>query len=167
VSDPDAKYPTDDHGARLEQIVAEGDPIRAANRFMRKGIAMPAPLVARMTVMPTFKKFAANGLTLRFDYAALGEPTCTAGRPRPGNGDGHLSQLGPLGQQDLPRPQARLRGTSRGAPDSHPARAPGAEPQRLPERDRAGAGAGSGWVRGGAGGACSPDVVRTVFLVCA
>jgi hypothetical protein len=47
--------------------------MRAAKHFMRNGIGMPAPLVAAMTLMPTFKKFAANGLTLTFDHAALGE----------------------------------------------------------------------------------------------
>lgn len=72
-TDPNAKYPAEDYGARLEQIVAEGDPMRAARHFMRNGIGMPAPLVSVMTLMPMFKKFAANGLTLTFDLAALGE----------------------------------------------------------------------------------------------
>jgi pimeloyl-ACP methyl ester carboxylesterase len=40
---------------------------------MRNGIGMPAPLVAVMALMPMFRKFAANGLTLTFDHAALGE----------------------------------------------------------------------------------------------
>jgi pimeloyl-ACP methyl ester carboxylesterase len=72
-TDPDAKHPTDDYGARLEQIVAEGNPVRAAKHFMRNAIGMPRPLVAAMTLMPMFKTFAANGLTLPFDYAALGD----------------------------------------------------------------------------------------------
>jgi pimeloyl-ACP methyl ester carboxylesterase len=72
-TDPEAKNPTDDYGARLEQIVAEGDPMRAAKHFMRSGIGMPGPVVALMSLMPTFRKFAANGLTLTFDHAALGE----------------------------------------------------------------------------------------------
>jgi pimeloyl-ACP methyl ester carboxylesterase len=72
-TDPDAKYPADDYGARLEQIVAEGNPMRAAKHFMRNGIGMPGPLVAVMKLMPMFKRFAANGLTLTFDYAALGD----------------------------------------------------------------------------------------------
>jgi pimeloyl-ACP methyl ester carboxylesterase len=72
-TDPDAKYPVDDYGARLEQIVAEGDSMRAAKHFMRNGIGMPGPLVAAMSLMPGFRKFAANGLTLTFDLAALGE----------------------------------------------------------------------------------------------
>ena len=72
-TDPDAKYPTDDYGERLEQVVADGDPLRAAKLFMRSGIGMPAPLVGVMSLMPGFRKFAANGLTLTFDYAALGE----------------------------------------------------------------------------------------------
>ncbi len=79
-TDPNAKYPADDYGARLEQIVADGDPMRAAKHFMRNGIGMPAPLVAVMTVMPTFRKFGANGLTLPFDHAALGEHNMQ-GRP--------------------------------------------------------------------------------------
>jgi pimeloyl-ACP methyl ester carboxylesterase len=72
-TDPEAKYPTDDYGARLEQIVAEGNAMRAARHFMRNGIGMPAPLVGLMTLMPMFRRFAANGLTLPFDHAALGE----------------------------------------------------------------------------------------------
>ena len=47
--------------------------MRAARHFLRNGIGMPGPLVAVMSRMPMFKKFAANGLTLTFDYAALGD----------------------------------------------------------------------------------------------
>jgi len=72
-TDPDAKYPADDYGARLEQIVASGDTMRAAKQFMRNGVGIPAPMVAVMPLMPMFKAFAANGLTLTFDYAALGD----------------------------------------------------------------------------------------------
>ncbi len=72
-TDPEATHPVDDYGARLEQIVSEGDPMRAAKHFMRNGIGMPAPLVAVMSMTPMFRKFAANGLTLTFDYAALGD----------------------------------------------------------------------------------------------
>lgn len=72
-TDPDAKYPTEDYGTRLDEIVAEGNPHRAARHFMRNGIGMPAPLVPVMAAMPMFRKFARNGLTLPFDYAALGE----------------------------------------------------------------------------------------------
>lgn len=79
-TDPEAKYPTEDYGARLEEIVAEGNPMRAAKHFMRNGIGMPGPLVTAMTLMPMFRKFAANGLTLTFDYAALGDQNMH-GRP--------------------------------------------------------------------------------------
>ncbi len=79
-TDPDAKYPRDDYGARLEQIVAEGNPMRAAKHFMRNAIGLPTPLVAAMPLMPGFSKFAANGLTLTFDYAALGDQNMH-GRP--------------------------------------------------------------------------------------
>src|SRR5581483_7502296 len=72
-TDPEAKYPTDDYGSRLQEIVAAGDPARAAKHFMRAGIGMPARVVAVMSLMPNFRKFAANGLTLPFDLAALGE----------------------------------------------------------------------------------------------
>jgi pimeloyl-ACP methyl ester carboxylesterase len=72
-TDPDAKYPADDYGERLQQIVAEGDPMRAAKHFMRNAIGMPRPLVPLMTLMPMFRSFAANGLTLTFDHAALGD----------------------------------------------------------------------------------------------
>jgi pimeloyl-ACP methyl ester carboxylesterase len=72
-TDPNAKYPADDYGARLERIVASGDRVAAAKHFMRNAVGMPAPLVAVMSLLPIFKKFAANGLTLTFDYAALGD----------------------------------------------------------------------------------------------
>ncbi len=72
-TDPDAKYPTDDYGQRLQEIVAEGDPLRAAKHFMRNGIGMPRAFVGVMGLMPMFRKFAANGLTLPFDHAALGD----------------------------------------------------------------------------------------------
>lgn len=72
-TDPAAKYPTDDYGTRLDEIVAQGNPTRAAKYFMRAGIGLPAPVVSVMTLMPTFRQFAANGLTLPFDYAALGD----------------------------------------------------------------------------------------------
>jgi len=79
-TDSGAKYPTDDYGERLEQIVAEGNPTRAAKHFMRNGVGMPGPLAAVMTPMPMFRKFASNGLTLTFDYAALGDQNMH-GRP--------------------------------------------------------------------------------------
>jgi pimeloyl-ACP methyl ester carboxylesterase len=72
-TDPEAKYPTDDYGARLEEIVASGDSMAAAKHFMRKGIGMPAPAVAVMSLLPMFRRFAANGHTLMFDYLALGD----------------------------------------------------------------------------------------------
>src|SRR5436190_1737910 len=72
-TDPDAKYPTDDYGARLDQIVAAGDRAAAAKHFMRNGVGLPGPLVAVMSLLPMFKGFAVNGLTLPFDYAALGD----------------------------------------------------------------------------------------------
>lgn len=72
-TDPTAKYPADDYGARLEQIVASGDPTAAAKYFMRNGLGLPRPLVAVMPLMPAFRSFAANGHTLMFDHAALGD----------------------------------------------------------------------------------------------
>jgi pimeloyl-ACP methyl ester carboxylesterase len=72
-TDPNAKYPTDDYGARLDQIVATGDRARAAKHFMRSAVGMPGPAVALMSLMPMFKRFAINGHTLPFDYAALGD----------------------------------------------------------------------------------------------
>ena len=79
-TDPDAKYPLDDYGARLDEIVARGDAMGAARHFMRNGIGMPGALVRVMPLMPTFKRFAANALTLPFDYAALGDHNMR-GRP--------------------------------------------------------------------------------------
>lgn len=72
-TDPSAKYPTDDYGAKLDRIVATGDRMAAAKHFMRSGVGIPAPMVAVMTLMPMFKSFAVNGHTLPFDYAALGD----------------------------------------------------------------------------------------------
>ena len=72
-TDPDAKYPADDYGARLAEIVASGDRRAAAKHFMRNGVGMPAPLVALMARLAMFQPFAANALTLTFDYAALGD----------------------------------------------------------------------------------------------
>jgi pimeloyl-ACP methyl ester carboxylesterase len=72
-TDPDAKYPADDYGARLDQFVAAGDRTGAAKHFMRNAVGIPGPLVAVMSLLPMFKQFAANGHTLTFDYAALGD----------------------------------------------------------------------------------------------
>jgi pimeloyl-ACP methyl ester carboxylesterase len=72
-TDPTAKYPADDYGARLDQIVAAGDRTAAARHFMRNAVGIPAPVAAVMSLMPMFKSFAVNGLTLTFDYAALGD----------------------------------------------------------------------------------------------
>ena len=52
----------------------------AARHFLRHGIGMPGPMVAVMSRMPMFRKFGANGLTLTFDYAALGDQNMH-GRP--------------------------------------------------------------------------------------
>jgi pimeloyl-ACP methyl ester carboxylesterase len=72
-TDPDAKYPADDYGQRLERIIATGDRTAAAKHFMRNGVGIPAPIVAVMSLMPMFKRFAVNGHTLMFDYDALGD----------------------------------------------------------------------------------------------
>jgi pimeloyl-ACP methyl ester carboxylesterase len=72
-TDPDAKYPADDYGARLDQLVAAGDRTGAAKHFMRNAVGLPRSLVAVMSLLPMFRAFAANGLTLPFDYAALGD----------------------------------------------------------------------------------------------
>jgi pimeloyl-ACP methyl ester carboxylesterase len=72
-TDPAAKYPAEDYGARLREIVASGDGKAAAKHFMRNGVGMPGIAVALMTKLPVFKSFQANGLTLTFDYEALGD----------------------------------------------------------------------------------------------
>lgn len=72
-TDPEAKYPRDDYGTRLSEIVAAGDARRAARHFLRSAIGLPAPMVAILGLMPGFRRFAANGLTLTFDLEALGE----------------------------------------------------------------------------------------------
>ncbi len=72
-TDLTAKLPADDYGARLDQIVAAGDRTGAAKHFMRNAVGIPGPFVSVMSLLPMFKSFAANGLTLTFDYAALGD----------------------------------------------------------------------------------------------
>lgn len=72
-TDPSARYPADDYGAELDRVVAQGDPMAAAKVFMRRGVGIAAPMVAAMTLMPMFRGFARNGLTLPFDYAVLGD----------------------------------------------------------------------------------------------
>ena len=71
-TDPEAKYPFDDYGARLDEIVASGDSMAAAKHFMRN-VGIPGPMVGVMTLLPMFRRFGATGLTLPFDYAALGD----------------------------------------------------------------------------------------------
>jgi pimeloyl-ACP methyl ester carboxylesterase len=72
-TDPAAIHPLDDYGSTLDEIVATGDAMAAAKHFMRSAIGLPGPMVTVMSLLPTFKRFAANGLTLPFDLAALGE----------------------------------------------------------------------------------------------
>jgi pimeloyl-ACP methyl ester carboxylesterase len=72
-TDRRAKYPTDDYGKRLDQIIADGDRTAAARHFMRNAVGIPGPLVAVISRLPMFKEFGANGHTLMFDYAALGD----------------------------------------------------------------------------------------------
>jgi pimeloyl-ACP methyl ester carboxylesterase len=72
-TDPDAKYPLDDYVPKLMEIVATGDAAAASKHFMRSAIGMPGPAVAVMSLLPMFKRFAANGLTLPSDFEALGE----------------------------------------------------------------------------------------------
>jgi pimeloyl-ACP methyl ester carboxylesterase len=79
-TDPNAKAPTDDYGEKLERLVASGDRAGAAKHFMRSAVGLPGPMVAVMSALPFFKPFAANGHTLTFDYAALGDDNMH-GRP--------------------------------------------------------------------------------------
>jgi pimeloyl-ACP methyl ester carboxylesterase len=72
-TDRDAKHPADDYGTRLYELVEDGDSAGAARHFMRNAVGLPAPAVAVMSLVPMFKRFAANGLTLPFDYEALGD----------------------------------------------------------------------------------------------
>lgn len=72
-TDPAPKHPADDYGPRLYELVEAGDAAGAAKLFMRSAVGLPAPAVAVMSLLPMFKRFAANGLTLPFDYEALGD----------------------------------------------------------------------------------------------
>jgi pimeloyl-ACP methyl ester carboxylesterase len=71
-TDPDAKFPRDDYAARLEPLLAADDRMGAAKHFLRN-VGMPGPMVSVMARTPMFKRFAANGHTLMFDYLALGD----------------------------------------------------------------------------------------------
>lgn len=71
-TDPSAKFPDDDYAAKLEPLIAAGDRNGAAKLFMRN-VGMPGPMVGVMSLVPMFKRFAANGHTLMFDYLALGD----------------------------------------------------------------------------------------------
>jgi pimeloyl-ACP methyl ester carboxylesterase len=70
--DPNDKMPSADYGQLLDELVAAGDSVGAAKHFMRNAIGIPGPLVALMGLMPMFKQFAASGLTLPYDWAAIG-----------------------------------------------------------------------------------------------
>lgn len=70
--DPNDKVPSADYGQRLDELVAAGDRMGAAKHFMRSAIGIPAPVVALMGLLPMFKQFAASGLTLPYDWAAIG-----------------------------------------------------------------------------------------------
>ena len=107
-TDPTARYPTNDDGARLEESVATGDRTAAAKAFMRNGVGLPRSLVAVMPRMPMFKKLAANGHTLTFDYVALGDHNMHVAPARRGVGGRHLSDVGRLWDEDGGRAQALI-----------------------------------------------------------
>lgn len=71
-TDPTAKFPRDDYGARLEPLIAADDRMGAAQHFLRN-VGMPGPIVTVMSLLPMFKRFGANGHTLMFDYLPLGD----------------------------------------------------------------------------------------------
>jgi pimeloyl-ACP methyl ester carboxylesterase len=71
-TDPTATFPRDDYAARLEPLIAADDRMGAAKHFLRN-VGMPGPIVTVMSRVPMFKRFAANGHTLMFDYLALGD----------------------------------------------------------------------------------------------
>jgi pimeloyl-ACP methyl ester carboxylesterase len=72
---PEAKRPTPDYGARLDELVAANDRSGAVKHFMRNAIGIPAPFVALMQLMPIWKGLKATAHTLPYDWAALGEHT--------------------------------------------------------------------------------------------
>jgi pimeloyl-ACP methyl ester carboxylesterase len=71
-TDPTAKFPRDDYAAQLAPLIAADDRMGAAKLFLRN-VGMPGPIVTVMSLVPTFKRFGANGHTLMFDYLALGD----------------------------------------------------------------------------------------------
>ena len=73
VVNADDKRPSADYGQRLEALIADDDRSGAVKHFMRNAMGMPAPAVAAMRLMPMWKLMQANALTLRYDWAALGE----------------------------------------------------------------------------------------------
>jgi pimeloyl-ACP methyl ester carboxylesterase len=67
-----AKRPTPDYGERLDELLAADDRSGAVKHFMRNAIGIPAPFVALMQLMPTWRRMNAVAHTLRYDWAALG-----------------------------------------------------------------------------------------------
>ncbi len=70
--DPHDKMPTSDYGRRLDELVTARDHRGAAKHFMRNAMGIPAPVVGAMRLMPMWKHFQANAMTLPYDWAALG-----------------------------------------------------------------------------------------------
>lgn len=81
--DRNDKMPPADYGKRLDELVAAGDRSGAVTHFMRNAMSMPAPLVAVMRLMPTWKLMMANANTLPYDWAALGEENMKGDPLRP------------------------------------------------------------------------------------
>ncbi|MFG1948838.1 alpha/beta fold hydrolase [Nonomuraea sp. NPDC048826] len=76
-----------DYTESIERHLAAGKPGAAIRYFMRKGVNLPAPIVAMMTVMPGWSSMKAVAHTLPYDTAFVTE--FEHGRPLPeGRWDG-------------------------------------------------------------------------------
>lgn len=57
----------DHYLARMNELLASNDRSAAVKHFMRKGVGVPAPIVAMMRIMPAWKKLKAVAHTLPYD----------------------------------------------------------------------------------------------------
>ncbi|MGI5273241.1 alpha/beta fold hydrolase [Nonomuraea sp. CA-218870] len=62
-----------DYATRIETLLAQGKPGAAIRYFMRRGVHLPAPLVAMMSLMPGWSGMKAVALTLPYDLAFVTE----------------------------------------------------------------------------------------------
>jgi pimeloyl-ACP methyl ester carboxylesterase len=77
---PEAKRPTPDYGERLDELVAADDRSGAVKHFMRNTMGIPAPFVALMPLMPTWKELKTTAHTPPTTGPRLASTRCMARR---------------------------------------------------------------------------------------